>query len=161
MPSKKLGDLQTNIMGHIEAPHGDSGDVELGDAIDPCDCLTQRFASSPADFAAIITKLKTRLEHLDGTWAGHRAVPVPQMPLTPAPGSTVDMWVSVTHLGFTVETSVEGKSKAIRILDRVEDFLSEPFDSLRSPLSVLAPWGPSSVSLTSSVFGIVWASRGA
>jgi hypothetical protein len=52
------------------------------------------------------------------------------------------MWVSVTHLGFTVDCSVKGKSKSIRILDCIEDFLAEPFASTRSPLSILAPWGP-------------------
>ena len=141
MPCTKLGVLQKKILEHIEAHHGGSGDVELEDAVDPCDYLTQRFASAPADFAKILTELRTRLENLDGTWAGRCSTPVSHMPLTPAPGCTVDMWVSVTHLGFTVETSMKGKSKAIRILDCVEDFLSEPFGSLRSPFSVLGPWG--------------------
>ena len=142
MVSKKLGAVEKKILGHIEAQHGGSGDLELEDAVDPCDFLTRRFAGAPADLAAIITAVMKRLEHLDGTWTGRRSDPVSHMPLQPAPGSTVDMWVSVTHLGFTVDTSVKGKSKAIRILDCVEDFLAEPFDSLRGPLSVMAPWGP-------------------
>ena len=64
------------------------------------------------------------------------------MPITPEPGQAVEMWVSVTHLGFKVDSSLKGKSKAIRILDCVEDFLKEPFASMRSPLNILAPWGP-------------------
>ena len=142
MPSKKLGAVQKNMLEHIDKQHGGSGDPELEDAVDPCDYLTQRFANAPERLVAIIRDLQTRLEHLDGTWAGRRPVAVAHMPLKPAPGSTVDMWVSVTYLGFTVDTSIKGKSKAIRILDCIEDFLTEPFDSLRSPLSILAPWGP-------------------
>ena len=141
MPSKKLCAVGKKILAHIEKQHAGSGDVELEDAIDPIEYLTQRFMSAPADFAAIIAGLQTRLEHLDGAWTGRRHAPETHMPLTPAPGVTVDMWLSVAHLGFTVETSVKGKSKAIRIMDCVEDFLAEPYDSLRSPLSVLAPWG--------------------
>ena len=53
MPSKKLGAVERKILAHIEAQHGGSGDVELEDAVDPCDYLTQRFASAPADFAAL------------------------------------------------------------------------------------------------------------
>ena len=109
MPPKRLGALQKNILEHIEAQHGGSGDAELEGAVDPCEFLTQRFASAPADFAAIITKLGTRLMRLDGTWAGRRGLPVSHMPITPHPGHTVDMWVSVAHLGFTVETNVKGK----------------------------------------------------
>ena len=139
MVNKKLGAVEKKILGHIEAQHGGSGDLELEDAVDPCDFLTRRFAGAPADLAAIIIALKTQLEHLDWTWAGHRSDPVLHMPLKPAPGSTVDMWVSVTHLGFTVDTIVKEKPKAIRILDCVEDFLSELFNSLRSPLSIMAP----------------------
>ena len=141
MVSKKLGAVEKKILGHIEAQHGGSGDLELEDAVDPCDFLTRRFAGAPADLAAIITAVMTRLEHLDGTWTGRRSDPVSHMPLQPAPGSTVDMWVSVTHLGFTVDTSVKGKSKAIRILDCVEDFLAEPFDSLMGPLERHGPIG--------------------
>jgi len=64
------------------------------------------------------------------------------MPIRREPGRSVEMWVSVTHLGFKVDSSLKGKSKAIRILDCVEDFLKEPFASMRSPLNILAPWGP-------------------
>ena len=142
MVNKKLGAVEKTILAHLEAQHAGSGDLELEDAVDPCDFLTQRFAGAPADLAEIIKAVATRLGQLDGTWSGRRSSPASHMPPPPAPGSSVDMWVSVTHLGFTVDTSVKGKSKAIRILDCIEDFLSEPFDSLKSPLRIVAPWGP-------------------
>ena len=110
MPPKTLGVLETEILRHIEKQHCGSGDLELEDAVDPCQYLTERFASAPADFACIIKELQTHLERLDGTWAGRRSKPESCIPLQPAPGSSVDMWVSVTHLGFTVESSVKGKS---------------------------------------------------
>ena len=152
MPSKKLCAVGKKILAHIEKQHAGSGDVELEDAIDPVEYLTQRFGSAPAEFAAIIAGLQTRLEHLDGTWAGRRNAPETHMPLTPAPGVTVDMWLSVAHLGFLVETSVKGKSKSIRIMDCVEDFLAEPS---------CPPGVASSVQWRSSASGIALASRGA
>ncbi len=142
MPAKNLGLVEKKILQHIEQQHCGSGDPELEDAVDPCDYLTKRFGDSPNDFVQIILALQRRLEHLDGTWTTRRYEPISRMPIKPVPGQTVDMWVSVTHLGFKVESSIKGKSKSIRILDCIEDFLAEPFSSLRSPLSIVAPWGP-------------------
>ena len=67
MVNKKFGAVEKKILAHIEAQHAGSGDLELEDAVDPCDFLTQRFAGEPADLAAIIKAVKTQLEHLDGT----------------------------------------------------------------------------------------------
>ena len=136
----KLGPVEQKILEHIEKQHCGNGDPELEDAKDPCDYLTERFGGSPGDFMDIIRALQRRLEHLDGTWTGRRPEPISSMPITPEPGRAVEMWVSVTHLGFKVDSSLKGKSKAIRILDCVEDFLKEPFASMRSPLNILVPW---------------------
>ena len=141
MPGTLKG-IARQILTHIEAQHCGSGDVEVEDAIDPVDYLCSRFGNTPAAFADLLKKLYDRLDRLDTTWAARRATPATGMPQAPAVGATTELWLSPQLLGFSVESSIKGKSKSIRILECVEDFLAEPYASARSPLNIVAPWGP-------------------
>ena len=141
MPTKLRG-LPAKILAHIEAQHCGSGDVELEDAIDPVDYLCSRFGANPAAFADLLRTLYDRLDRLDTTWATTRATPATSMPPAPAGGVTQELWLSPQSLGFSVESCIKGKSKSIRIMECIEDFLAEPYASARSPLNILAPWGP-------------------
>ena len=140
MPTKLKG-LAQKILAHLEAQHCGSGDVEVEDAVDPVDYLCTRFGANPATLADILTKLYNRLDRLDTTWATRRPTLATSMPPAPAAGVTQELWLSPQSLGFTEESSIKGKSKSIRILECIEDFLAEPYASARSPLNMLAPWG--------------------
>ena len=142
MPPKNLNLLCKKILQHLEKQHCGSGDVEVEDAIDPVDYLTQRFGANPAAFTDILRKLWNQLDRLDSTWAARRETPVDSLPPAPAPGATIELWLSTQKLGFTVDSSIKGKSKCIRIMDCMEDFLAEPYASARNPLNIVAPWGP-------------------
>ena len=142
MPSKKLPVVEQRILAHIEQQHCGSGDIEVEDAVGPCEYLQTRFGDKPEEFAQILHILQGRLQSLDGTWLGRGPEPAESMPCSPEPGQVLAMWLYVAHLGFMEDSCIKGKSKCIRILECIEDFLAEPFASERAPLQVLAPWGP-------------------
>ena len=99
MPSKKLPVVEQRILEHIENQHCGSGDVEVEDAVDPCDYLKKRFGDKPEEFAQIFHDLQRRLQSLDDTWLGRGPEPIESMPSSPEPGQVLAMcmwhiWVS-------------------------------------------------------------------
>ena len=142
MPSSKMGVAHATIMAHIERQHCGSGDVELDDVEDLVAYLARVYQPYPLAMYQKLRDVRDRLKHLDPLWRLHPKDPVSVVPSQRGPSATIDFWVAVWHLGFTSESCIKGKSKAIRILECVEDFLSVPYSTLRSPLQVLGPWGP-------------------
>ena len=122
-------------MAHIEGQHCGSGDVELEDAEDPRADLVRVYQPKPLVLYQNLRDARDRLEHLYPSRRLRRKDPVSALPSQPGPGEAIDFWVAIWHLGFTSESCIKGKSKAIRILECVEDFLSVPSSSLRSPFA--------------------------
>ena len=116
--------------------------MELEDAQDPCAYHTRVCQPDPLVLHHKLKEVCDRLEHLDPSWRLRRNDPVNVLPSQPGPSEAIDFWVAIWHLGFTSESCIKGKSKAIRILECAEDFLSVPHSTLRRPMQVLGPWGP-------------------
>ena len=69
------------------------------------------------------------------------------MIVVPAQGQEKVLLLSIYQLGFTEETSIKGKSKSVHILDTVGNVLDNPYASNKSPLDVLPPLGPATVTI--------------
>jgi hypothetical protein len=51
-------------------------------------------------------------------------------------GETVEFWVANWQTGFKVQDSLKGKSRCARILANCEDFLANPYNSIKNPLTL-------------------------
>ena len=117
---------QAQIMSHSEGQHCGNGDVELEDAEDPCAYLSRVFQPHPLASHQILKEVCDRLEHLDPPWRLNPKELVSVLPTQLGPGESV-VWAVVWRLGFTAEYGSKAKSKAIRILECVEDLLPTPY----------------------------------
>ena len=122
MPSAKMVVVLAHIMAHIEGQHCGSGDLELVDATDPCAYLTRVYQPNPLVLYQELRDVCDRPERLDPAWRSRRKDPVSVLPSQRGPSQAIDFWLAMWHLGFTSESCIKGRSKAIRILECVEDF---------------------------------------
>ena len=63
--SLKQNKLRQRVLQHIEARHCGSGDVELEDAVDPCELLTKNYQHDHESLTVKLKLVETQLEALD------------------------------------------------------------------------------------------------
>ena len=133
---------------------GGSGDFEKDDAVNITDWLTSRYAGQKDVLADTFEAVKKRLQVLDPGWVYRRAPVATDVPAPPAEGQQSDACrLSPRQLGFEVQYSMKGKSKMIHIMECLENFMEEPYDSQENPM--LVKFSPESAGQPIEDFSVV------
>ena len=139
-PKLSVNAVKKKIISHLDTKFTGSGDLELDDALDIIQFLTQEYEKKPRALKQVLQQVLAKVEALDPAWAASRPAWSVEYPSAPASeADVVELCLAPWHTGFLRTDSIKGKSKTVYALGVIEDFLDKPYVSANDPVRVLNP----------------------